>query len=245
MLTIIFNDDDHMIKEFLKKHTFVLGVNDKLLKNTFYKLIDYGFTPVEILEIANVYPLFLLRKVGNTLMNFKIFEKMKLSHRQVIQMCKINPFIFSVDYTRVFTAKVKLLLENRFTHELLGEMFYRYPWLVTKSVNSFKVKIKYLNRFYNLNMIDSPFAVTLLNYKYESFIKPRGDLMLKKEYNDWQKVMKLTDEKFCKEIGCTLQELNNLKTAESDKKEIDLARYKELKVITKDLWATYLDHPLL
>lgn len=245
ILTTLLNDDTHLVKELIKKHTFVLGIEDKKIKKTFYKLIEYGFTPVEVQQIAMSYPLFLLRNVGNILMIFTMMEKMLLSRRQIIQMCKANPFVFSLDYARILVPKIQLLKDNRFTYELQGEMFYRYPWLLTKSINSFKVKLRYLQRYHNVDFIDSNFGVALLNYNYENFIKPRGDLMNQKEYTNWEKVMKLSDEDFCREIGCSLSELKGLKVGEVNRKEIDMAKYKELKVITKDLWPTYLDHPML
>lgn len=245
ILLNLLNEDDHLVKDLLKKHTFILAIDEQILKSNFYKLVDYGFTTVDVQQIAMVYPLFLLRNVGNLLMNFEMMEKMNLSHRQIIQICKTNPFAFSLDYSRILVPKMKLLRDNRINFELQGELFYRYPWLLTKSINSFKVKIRYLTRQHIVDMIESHFGVALLNYNYENFIKPRGDLMLKKGYKNWEKIMKLSDEQFCKEIGCTLEELKSLKVGDDHKKEIDLAKFKEMKVITRDLWNSYLEHPLL
>lgn len=245
ILMTLLNDDTQLVNQLLKKHTFVLGIDERVLKANFYKLIDYGFTAPDVLHIAMVYPLFLLRNVGNLLMNFKMLENMSLSRRQIIQLVKTNPYIFSLDYSRVLVPKIQLLKDNRFSYELQGEMFYKYPWLITKSINSFKAKIRYLTRNHNIDMIESPYGVTLLNYNYENFLKPRGDMMLKKGYKDWQKIMKLTDNEFCKELGASLDDLTKAKSSDAYKKEIDIAKYKELKVITKSLWNSYLDHPML
>lgn len=56
----------------------------------------------------------------------------------------------------------------------------------------------------------------ILNYNYGTFIRARGELLLKNgklSQADWVSLLKTKDEDFCTKIGCSLKELRDLQTA--------------------------------
>ena len=244
-LFTIFNFQEDKVKELLKRHTFLLTLDNQQMRSFLYKLLEFGFTADDIYNITLQYPLYLFKTYGNLKMVFTMMHNMGLSNRQIVQICSTNPFSFSLEYKRVFVPKLKILKDNGLSNELQGQLFYKYPWLMTKSVDSFKVKFRYLVLSHEIDFFKDSFAASLLNYDYSSFIKPRGEIMLKKQYNDWKKVMKMTDSEFCKEMGCTVQELDDLKIDRKGKRELDYVKMKNLSEISRSVWDSYFDHPML
>ena len=67
--------------------------------------------------------------------------------------------------------------------------------------------------------------------------------MMKYNYRDWKNVFNMTDEEFCKTIGCSVDELYDLTPIHN--KEIDIQISGLFTGIRKEFWKSVFTNPLL
>ena len=82
-------------------------------------------------------------------------------------------------------------------------------------MSSIEVKLKYLLRRVRIDINNDYVIPAILNYNYGTFIRARGEILLKYKPQeigtyDWPSIMKMKDEEFCDYIGCALSELRTL-----------------------------------
>lgn len=98
----------------------------------------------------------------------------------------------------------------------------KIPFLIQlkRSLSSIEIKLKYLLRRLKMDFNKDKHIPALLNYNYVTFIRARGELLLKyfenfdeEEGYNWTEYMKMKDEDFCNSLGCGLEELRQLQKA--------------------------------
>jgi hypothetical protein len=81
-----------------------------------------------------------------------------------------------------------------------------------------------LLRRLKIDINKSSIVPAILNYNYVTFIRARGEILIKYELEnkaDWVELMKTKDEDFCRWAGCDLKELRNLQTGLAFTREYD------------------------
>ena len=244
ILEMFFDDKNHF-DELLKLHPYILIAEADRIKRNLYKISEEGFSPDDFFSILKTYPLFIYRKPENIIYICKFLKKYGISKNELITLCKKNPFIFSMDFPKVFIPKIKIFESKGIKKELLMNMFIKFPWLITKGRNSIITKLRYIEKTSSKNIINQNYFPKILLYSYKNFIKPRGELMYNKKEFHWYDCLKMDDEEFCNKFEYDIEELKKLKFSEFHEKEFDFIKIGYLKYISKEINDKFYDHPLL
>lgn len=231
-LMVFFNKNSEEMNELTCKYPLIYMADLNNIKANLYKLIEYGFSTEELYEILHKYPIILLRKVGNIMQLFMFLDKLEVSRKTIIKMCTRNPHIFSIFTMLMFYPKIKVLSNFGFRGAGLGSMFSAQSSLLLMSTQVIEDKLVYLSKYFQEEARNPTFVARLLKKNFGAFIKPRGDIMLKKKQLPWIAVLEMTDEEFCKETGVTLEFLKSQKKPTS---EYYLRKIPALKPVNKDL----------
>lgn len=240
-----FFDNEKNLEELLKLHPYILITESDRLKKNLYKISEQGFSSENFFKIIKMYPLFLYRKPENILLICNFLKKKGMTKKELISLCTKNPFIFSMDFSKIFSPKIQIFESKGIKNNLLIDILIKYPFLITKGRNSILTKFRYLEKTTNKNILDEKFFPKILLYSYKNFIKPRGELMYKKKIFHWYDCLKMNDEQFCQAYGFDIQDLRDLKSSEFHEKEFDYVRIGYLKFLSKEVNERFYDYPLL
>jgi hypothetical protein len=244
VIEMFFNTQEKT-EEILKLHPYILIAETDRLKNNLYKLSEIGFTSDIFFKMMRLYCLFLFKKPDNILYLQNFFEKGGMKKRDFFELCEKNPFILSMDYSKIFLPKIKIFESKGLNMDELNSLFLKYPWLITKSRNSIITKFRYLEKTIQKNIKEEKYFPKIFLFSYKNFIKPRGEIMYKSKKFDWIGIMKMNDEEFCSAYGVSIEELNKMKSSDFHEKEFDFTQIAYLKYLNKNANEKLYDYPLL
>lgn len=234
ILMVFFNKSSEEINDLTCKYPLIYLAEASNVKANLYKLTEYGFSPDELYGILSKYSIFLLRKVGNMSQLFLHLEKLEVSRRTIIKMCTRNPHVFSIFTLLTLLPKIKMFSKFGFRDAGLGAILSSQSSLLLINTQAIEEKLDYLFKFYIEESRNPTFIARLLMKNFGSFIKPRGDIMLKKKKLPWIAVLEMSDQEFCKETGITVEHLNSLKKPTA---EYFVRKIPALKSVRKELIA--------
>lgn len=245
VFSYVFGSFDWQCVDIVRRHPYLLAADQFVLRSNLYFLLDYGFTDDLIQEVLRVYPHFVFKKVGNVKSIFRMLEILGFSKKEVVQMVLLNPYILSLDYPRMFPQKLKLLEKHGAHGENLRELIAKNPFVLTKSLESLKAKLDYLPKRHQVFLFMQNYFPKILTYNFKNFIKPRGDLMLEhgKGPELWERVLEMSDQEFCEELGIPLEELERRKGPRD--REVDVPKFAVDKFFSRELRQRIYDQSYL
>lgn len=207
--------------DIIKKYPFFINYDNYILKDSIIKLSKINITLRTIQKIVTEYPIIFLYKTGGfvlTINYLKTHFLKKEDYDMFFNYIETNPkFIFQhINYDtkiKINYLRKDLLMDD----ESIRQLILYYPESFSKSVENWKLKIKYLKKRFKYDVKKELSFPEIIKYDYISFIRARGEVAdLQKKTNSfkWEEVLYLSDEEFCKKVGVEIE------TLEAKKKEV-------------------------
>ena len=213
----LFEKERSEISMFLNKHPYIFLMEiDRIKKNNFL-LFKFGMSVNQIYKVFQENSVFMFQNPNNNAQILKNLNDLGLKDQVLANIIAKNPFILTMTRPTMYLPMVKFWKGFGFNQEGIGRLFVMYPFLITKSVTSTKTKLAFLYRDFHIDMQSSPITSKLLNYSFSRFIEPRGLVMIKNKCFDWNEVIDLTDEAFCKKFNENLDEFRTKAGAKGKK----------------------------
>lgn len=199
---------------------FYLDISPKNLLGCFKVFQNFRFTNQQIIAIMKRHPEVFAIPHNTLRHTFRLPVRMRLSPPVIARIYTANPRLMTVCPYTIMPKKFKLLKSQLpKLPRAIGNMFIKHPRLFIKSQGSNSLKIRYLKQKMKIETLrNDPAYPAILNYSYASVIRPRGELMLRKDkILAWKDILNLTDQEFADKMESTVEELNTVK-----------AEYKEI-----------------
>ena len=199
----LFEKTQSEITQLLAKKPYILLAPIENAKKNNFLLFKYGLSVGQIYKVFLENPTFMFQNPGNLLLTFKKLTTLKINPSEMGTVIVRNPYILTLNFPKQLMPQLKFWKNLGFGLEEMGRLVILYPFLLTKSIKVTKEKLVFLNRDFQMDVHKSPIAVKLLNYNLESFLLPRGRLMLEHGIKDWKEVLDLSDKDFLKKFKLT------------------------------------------
>lgn len=105
------------------------------------------------------------------------FNKLGIHGYEMNYMFKKNPYIVSLDLHKMVIYKIKLFEEMGLSKKDIGNIFKKFPIIVSKSIISTSRKINYLTKYFHKSILGESYFPLILCYDFDKYIKPRGKFL--------------------------------------------------------------------
>lgn len=233
-LAMLLGDDVALVKAIVQKNPIILSQDPFIIRGNLYALLDSGFTIDQVGNAILKHGRFLLKSRNNLLEIFTYLRRhYGFSRADLVAMVTGAPQILSLNFGSMFIPRLHLFKVHGLLKENIRELLITAPGAFALSIASTEAKFKYLTKIQNISLNKQSYFPKILHFPFESFIKPRGTLMLAKNRFVWDECLSLNDAEFCELIGASLEELVALKP-DSPRPEFDVEISKKDKFISEE-----------
>lgn len=233
-LAMLLGDDVALVKSIVQKNPIILSQDPVIIRGNLYALLDSGFTIEQVGKAILTHGRFLLKNRNNLLDIFAYLKKhYNFSRANLVAMVTGAPQILSLNFGSMFIPRLHLFKVHGLLKENIKELLVTAPGAFALSIASIEAKFKYLTKIQNISLNKQSYFPKILHYPFETFIKPRGALMLAKNRFVWNECLSLNDAEFCELIGASLDELAALKP-DAPRPEFDIEISSKDKFISEE-----------
>lgn len=208
------------ITELLVRHPIIYLQDPEEIKKTLFMVYKCRLSVADVYKIIQENPLVVfneakwielcskaLESVYHRVAPPETHKERKAPYYRQQELLLRNPYILCLHLAAGVARPLRLMRAWGFTLESIGDIYSKYPFLATKSIESYRKKYRFLFRNFAWDLHKNPVGVKIFNYNFEEFIEPRGKIMLEKGASDWKAVLDMNNATFADTFGVPKERL--------------------------------------